>query len=129
MAIGLVWLVAAAAKLASPAATRDSVRRLVGGPSWAVGLIAMGLPPAEAMMGALLLAGIMVQVVASLSTALFLIFSVLIGRAAVLDSLGGAGCGCFGRLAVAKSGAGSGPEVIARNLVLAVLALAVAGAG
>lgn len=134
VAIGAVWVFAAVMKVrtsrTTPYATEDRVRRLLGGPPVVVRTAARGLAPAEFTLGAMLIFGWHERVAALVSAALFTVFALLIGRAVIQGSLGGSGCGCFGARA-APSGQGAfdlvAPQAIARNFVLAVLALAVAG--
>ena len=129
--IGLVWFAAAVRKARSPAITlEDSVRRLFGGPRWAVAGISKALPIGELALGLLLIADWNTPIVSSISAALFFLFAFLIGRATVRESLGGAGCGCFGspRSAV-RAGNVNGPKIVARNFLLGNLALIVALAG
>jgi len=124
--IGAVWLVAAVLKLRTPAATRASVERLLG-ISWANALVARALAPAELLLGASLLIGWHYRASAIASTVLFLLFALLVGRAAIRQSLAGGGCGCFGvRAETGDEGDATAPRAIARNIVLAALALAAA---
>ncbi len=67
------------------------------------------------------------RVGALLSAGLFVLFAVIVGRAAVRDTLKTGGCGCFGaRADVASAADTTAPRVIARNLFLAAFALAAA---
>lgn len=129
LTIGLVWVVAGIGKLGAQRATGDSVRRLVGGSTWAVDRIAQVLPIAELVLGGVLVIGWQARMAAGISAVAFVVFAVLIGLAAIRDSFSGAGvggCGCFGSRR-ARSGADhvEGPRAIARNFVLATLAMAV----
>lgn len=126
--VGAVWFVAALAKLRAPEATRDSVRRLLGGPPRVVSAVALVLAPVELALGTALVAGWPGAAAAWLSVALFLAFAVVVARAAVRETLADGGCGCFGAPAHASAvDEFAVGRIVARNLVLAVLALAVAG--
>src|SRR5690242_15038074 len=129
--IGLVWIVAAAAKARTPRALlAESVRQLLGVSTGTASRIASALPFGEFTLGLLLIAGWKTSIVAALSAVLFLLFAFLIGRAAVRDSLAGAGCPCFGvRKQPARAVSINGPKLVARNFLLAYLALMVALAG
>jgi len=126
--VALVWIVAGVGKLRLHASTRDAVRRLTRLPNGLAGAIAAPLPPAEIVLGLLLLAGWRIRMLAAVSAGLFTLFAVLVAAAAIRGALADGGCGCFGTRA---SSAGQGNpanagRIWARNLVLAVLALAVA---
>jgi uncharacterized membrane protein YphA (DoxX/SURF4 family) len=126
--LGLVWIVAGVGKLRSHASTRDAARRLTRLPNGLAGAIAAALPPAETVLGLLLLAGWRIRMLAGISAGLFTLFAVLVAAAAIRGALADGGCGCLGTRA---SSAGQGNpakagRIWARNLVLAVLALAVA---
>lgn len=129
-AIALVWIAAAVGKARTPAAERRaSVRKLVAGPAWMTAAIASALPAAELVLGLALVVRWQTPVVAAVSAGLFLAFAFLVGRATVRGSLGGAGCGCFGRASQRPSKASmSGPPTVARNFVLANLSILVATA-
>ncbi|MGZ4250986.1 MAG: MauE/DoxX family redox-associated membrane protein [Solirubrobacteraceae bacterium] len=136
IAIGSVWIVAAIGKLRSPAATRQQVQRLVGA-WWVAAPVAALLAPAELALGVALIAGWHTRIAAAVSAALFAIFAGVIATAAIRGALDGGGCGCFGaRSGSARARSASvtavslvAPRVIARNLVLAWVALALAGWG
>jgi putative oxidoreductase len=126
LVIGAVWLVAAVLKLRTPAATRASVERLLS-ISWANAFVARALAPAEFALGVSLLVGWYRRPAAIASALLFLVFALLVGRAAIRQSLADGGCGCFGARADAPDdGDAAAPRAIARNIVLAALALAAA---
>jgi uncharacterized membrane protein YphA (DoxX/SURF4 family) len=129
--LGLVWIAAAAGKARTPLAVRTQmVRKLGGGPAWAVAAVARGLPPVELAIGLMLIANWKTPVVASVSAVLFFAFAFLVGRAAVLDSLRDGGCSCFGaRKRSAPADPVIGPQIVARNFILANLALVVATSG
>jgi len=130
LTISFVWLVAAVEKARTPIATRDAVRRLLGIPSYAVPIMALMLPLVEALLGVLLLIPVYVRIVATTSAALFVLFGVLIARAAIRDSLAGGGCGCFGAPSAARENEpGSAAHAIGRNFVLATLAVGAAIGG
>jgi len=88
---------------------------------------AIVLPVAEVVLGAALIAGWHAFVAALISVALFTLFAVLIVVAAARGAVGEEGCGCFGsrpKAGLPDFGAG---RAVARNLVLATLAVAVMG--
>jgi len=129
--IALVWIAAAVGKACTPAVLRvESVRKLLSGPVWAASGIARALPIAESVLGLLLIARWKTPAVAAVSAVLFFLFAFLVGLATVRDSLGDAGCGCFGALRSPSRAPGmSGPPIVARNFLLANLSLIVALAG
>jgi hypothetical protein len=129
--IAFVWIVAAAAKARTPPALRkDTVRRLVGGPDWAVSVIARGLPLAECALGVWLITRWKTTVAAAISATVFLLFAFLVGRAAIRDAMGGTGCGCFGVTSrQARPAYIEGPKAVARNFLLANLSVILALAG
>jgi uncharacterized membrane protein YphA (DoxX/SURF4 family) len=129
--IGLVWIAAAAAKVRTPRTLlADSIRQLLEVSASAASLIAKALPIGEFAMGLLLIAGWKTSVISATSAALFFLFAFLIGRASVRNSLAGAGCPCFGvRKQHARALPVNGPKLVARNFLLAYLALMVALAG
>ena len=124
--IGVVWVLAAFGKVRALAATRDTVDRLLGGPEWVVRIVAQLLPVAEFVLGVALITGWHARIAAGVSAVLFVLFAALILRAAIRDSLHGGGCGCFGSRQASGTDRLVGPRVIARNVVLATLAIAVA---
>ncbi|MEP6692771.1 MAG: MauE/DoxX family redox-associated membrane protein [Gemmatimonadaceae bacterium] len=127
--IAAVWIVAAALKLRSAVATRTGVDRLLG-VAWANAFVARVLAPAELALGLSLLIGWHYRASAIVSALFFLVFALLVGRAAIRQSIAAGGCGCFGvRPAVRDDDTtadAAAPRAIARNVVLAVLALAAA---
>jgi hypothetical protein len=129
--IGMVWIAAAVGKARTPAVTlADNVRTLFGGPAWAASGIAKALPTGELVIGLLLIAGWRTPLVSAISAALFFLFAFLIGRATIRNSLGEGGCACFGaRRPPARPPHLIGPKMVARNFLLANLALVVALAG
>jgi uncharacterized membrane protein YphA (DoxX/SURF4 family) len=129
--IGLVWIAAAVGKARTPAVTlAENVRRLLGGPIWAASGIAKALPMTELVIGLLLIAGWKTPIVSAVSAALFFLFAFLIGRATIRNSISDAGCGCFGaQRKRARAAHMNGPKLVARNFLLANLALMVALAG
>jgi uncharacterized membrane protein YphA (DoxX/SURF4 family) len=122
IAIGFVWLAAGAQKLRSPTATRDSVAGLLGSPTGLTRAVARTLPPAEMLLGLSLLIGWRGRTLALFSACAFLGLAFLIGRAAIRDALPEGGCGCFGARDVREID-DAGPRAVARNLVLAILAV------
>lgn len=130
VSIALIWIAAALGKARTPPAERRaSVEKLVGGPAWMVESIAGALPAAELALGVMLIAHWQTPVVAAASAGLFLAFAFLVGRATLRGSLGGEGCGCFGRVRRRPSKAAvSGAPMVARNFLLAYVSLIVAAA-
>ena len=128
--IGVVWIVAAVGKARTLRGLRDEVRRLLGGPTWAVSTISLVIAPAELTLGILLITGWNTPIFALMSAALFFLFALLIGRAAIRASVGDVGCGCFGtnKQPVNANGQFAG-RLIARNFLLGSLALVVASGG
>lgn len=127
--VAAVWLFAGTTKLLSPESTRDSVRRLVGGSARTATAVARLLPVLELSLGALLLVTAVVRVAAMTSAAMFVLFAGFVGASILRDSTASAGCGCFGvRRPAPHVDPHAGPRAIARNLVLAALAVVVAGA-
>jgi uncharacterized membrane protein YphA (DoxX/SURF4 family) len=129
--IGVVWIVAAVGKVRIPTVIlADNVRRLVGGPDWAVSPLSRALPIGELVIGLLLIIGWNTPLVSAISAALFFFFAFIVGRATIRGSLGEGGCGCFGRrrppVAIHYV---NGPKIVARNFLLANLSLIVALAG
>jgi uncharacterized membrane protein YphA (DoxX/SURF4 family) len=124
--VGIVWVVAAVAKARAGHETRDDVRRLAGGgPAWALNGVAQVVPVAELALGLMLILGWHTRAAAGISAALFVFFAVLIGGATIRGALREGGCGCFGSRP-GTSDHVTGPRAIARNFVLAALAVAVA---
>jgi uncharacterized membrane protein YphA (DoxX/SURF4 family) len=64
-------------------------------PSWAVQWLALVLPWLELALGLLLIAGIALRWVASITTALLVVFMIALARAAILGLA--INCGCFGQ--------------------------------
>ena len=127
LTLGGVWLLAAVRKLRTPALTRAAVRRLLGGPEWALPVVARALAPAELALAAALFSGWHERAAAIASAGLLVLFAVAIRRAGARGSLAGGGCGCFAA-PTAPAAAATG-RLVARNLLLAAVAVAVAGAG
>jgi len=63
-------------------------------PSWAVQWLALVLPWTELALGLLLIAGIGLRWVASITSALLVVFMIALARAAILGLA--INCGCFG---------------------------------
>jgi uncharacterized membrane protein YphA (DoxX/SURF4 family) len=126
LVVGAVWLVAAMLKQRAPGATRASVERLLG-ISWANAFVARALPLVELALGVSLVTGWHHRASAIASAILFVIFALLVGRAAIRQPLAAGGCGCFGApLDVNNAVDLAAPRAIARNIVLAVFAVAAA---
>lgn len=126
LVIGAVWLVAAVLKQRTPGATRASVERLLG-ISWANAFVARALPLAELALGVSLVIGWHHRASAIASAIVFVIFALLVGRAAIRQPLATGGCGCFGAPTDVTNAVDiAAPRTIARSVVLAVLAVAAA---
>jgi len=121
--LSTVLAVAAAAKLADRAGTRDAARDLGLPAAWGAP-IAWGLPAVElALAGALLAPAPVSRVAALAAVALLLAFAALLARGLLHGRR--IECRCFGRL-------GAGPvgwSAVARNALLATVALFVAAGG
>jgi putative oxidoreductase len=126
--VALVWIAAGLAKLRSYASARNTVQRLTHLPHRLAACLAAMLAPGEIALGLLLLTGWRLHLLAAVSACLFTLFAILVAAAAVRGALAEGGCGCFGgREAITSSGnPASVGRLWARNLVLALLALAVA---
>jgi uncharacterized membrane protein YphA (DoxX/SURF4 family) len=142
LAVGAVWLLAAIGKARAPGTARAAIKRLIDGPPWAIALISRVAVPAELGLAVTLLVGVEARVAAIASIVLFTLFAIGLARLAIRDALGYAGgsagpggCGCFGQTVVASRrpqrllaelDTSTAPRAVARNLALAVLAVAVA---
>ena len=120
--LGAVWLVAGATKITDLQASVRAVRAYALLPEPVVQIVGPGLPPAELLLGALLVLGAGVRVSAVLSAALMTAFTVGISsawaRGLRID------CGCFGSGGTLAAGADPtyGWELL-RDAGLLVLAL------
>jgi len=111
VALGVVLLVSAAAKIARPGNAAEAAAGL-GVPVWA----AASVPWAELVLGALLVAGLLLPWTALLAAGLLLAFTVLLLR--VLARGEHPRCRCFGSLTAGRVTWWS----VARNVVLLALA-------
>lgn len=140
LGLGLFWLVAALAKLRMPHPTEDTIRRVLypRGRRWTDRgpvLLCRLLVAAETALGLLLLSGWQSRAAAAASAALLLGFvGVLAADAVARSRTAGAvgGCGCFGSVPAAAAPATSPGDAslgvaIARNFMLAIVSLGVAG--
>jgi uncharacterized membrane protein YphA (DoxX/SURF4 family) len=110
IALGAIFIYAAYAKLHFNGAWRlrdyhfvfafgiDSYQML---PLWAVQLVARVLPWLEVALGVFLIAGIGLRWVASITTALLVVFMIALARAAILGLA--INCGCFGQSSVSPA--------------------------
>lgn len=118
LVIGVVFLLAGGGKLRSPRAAREAVLAYEVLPRPLAGPVAALLPYAELLIGGLCLAGLLVPVAGAAAGVLLVAFtaamSVNLRRGRRLP------CYCFG-----SSGASIGWPLVARNLILLALALAV----
>ena len=140
LGLGFFWLVAALAKLRMPRPTEYTIRRVLyqRGGRWTDRgpvLLCKLLVAAEITLGLLLLSGWLSRAAAAASATLLLGFvGVLVADAVARSRTAGAvgGCGCFGSVPAAAAPATSrgDPSVgaaIARNVMLAIVSLGVAG--
>ncbi len=92
--LGVIWIWASWAKLASPREFVQAVRAYDATPEWMSEAIGYGLPTVEFCLGVLLIIGIVVRLSAIVSVALFVVFLIGVSQASArglkLD------CGCFG---------------------------------
>jgi putative oxidoreductase len=117
LAIGLVFLAAALAKIGDMPYFAQQVGNYRLAPMWAVNLLAMTMPWIELVTGLALVVGPRRRAGAALAFAFMLVFTVAVGAAWArgLDF----NCGCFG-----KAGAGAiGASKFAENLGFTLLAL------
>ncbi|HUF50874.1 MAG TPA: MauE/DoxX family redox-associated membrane protein [Longimicrobiales bacterium] len=117
-----VFLVAGAAKLTDPAASRRALSDY-GFSASVIGPAAILLPAAEIVTGALLLTGPLVGAGALAALALLLVFTTAMATAVARGREGD--CQCFGRLAAAPAAF----TALVRNVLLTVLAAFVVVAG
>ena len=90
-------------------------------PSWAVQWLALLLPWMELALGSLLIAGIAVRWVASITSALLVVFMIALARAAILGLA--INCGCFG-----DSSTNPATELVLDSVLLLVSLAVTAGA-
>ena len=122
LALAVVLVAAAVAKLAD----REGARRSLGGfgvPAGVVPALALGLPLAELLLAAGLIASSTAWVAAVGATILLAAFTLAVGRALARGTE--SDCHCFGRLSAEPIG----PRLLARNGVLLALAGLVAVTG
>ena len=119
-----MWLLAGVQKLRVPGATLESVARLAGGPAVLQRVVARTLAPAEIVLGLWLLTGWQVRARGLISAVAFVGLAVVVGRAAIRGAVPEGGCGCFGARPPERKVDDAGPRAVARNLVLAILAVA-----
>ena len=140
LGLGLFWIAAALAKLRAPRPAEDTIRRVLypRGGRWADRapvLLCRLLVAAEIILGLLLLSGWQARTAALVGAAMLLGFvgalaADAVARSRAAGSVGG--CGCFGSVPAAASPATSRGNpglgaAIARNLMLAIVSLGVAG--
>jgi uncharacterized membrane protein YphA (DoxX/SURF4 family) len=116
LVVGLVFVVAAAPKLRDHAAFRSSVAAYKILPDSLVTPVARALPPAELVLGLMLLAGVLVVPAAWLAAALLVGFGAAIWIAVERGSRIGCGCGFRHLQQVSR-------VLVARNAALAVAAV------
>ncbi len=120
IAIGLIFVVAAVAKIADLPTFAREIHNYRLAPVWSENLLAMTLPWVELLAGLALVVGLRRRAGAVIALALMLVFTAAVGAAWArgLDFQ----CGCFGKLGAARIGA----QKFAENLgwiVLAALAV------
>lgn len=103
VAIGLVLLAAALAKIGDPAAFALQVHNHRLAPVWSENLVAIVLPWVELVAGLALVLGVRARAGAAIALALMVAFTVAVGLAWArgLDFE----CGCFGKAGAARIGA------------------------
>ncbi len=122
LVVGAVWVVAGALKLPDPALSVRAVRAYRLLPEAVVPVVGYGLPVLEVAIGLLLIIGLGIRVVASVSAVLFLVFIVGIAsawaRGLQID------CGCFGGGGFRADATAQYPWEIARDVALLALSVA-----
>jgi protein-disulfide isomerase/uncharacterized membrane protein YphA (DoxX/SURF4 family) len=120
LALGAIWIWAAASKLGSPRTFVQAVRAYDATPEWLSKAIGYGLPVLEFCLGILLILGVAVRIAAILSGLLFLVFLIgLIQAAARGIQLE---CGCFGGGGTTTAGTQYTLDIL-RDIGLLVLAV------
>ncbi len=116
LAIGLVFMVAALAKIGDPAYFAQQVHNYHLAPIWSENLVALTLPWIELLAALALILGPHARAGAVVTLAFMLVFTVAVGAAWArgLDFR----CGCFGKLGAGNIGA----EKFAENVGLVLLA-------
>jgi uncharacterized membrane protein YphA (DoxX/SURF4 family) len=119
--VGGVWVVAGAIKLPDPAGSVRAVRAYDLLPESIVPTVGHVLPIVEVLVGACLIAGLLVRWMAVVSAVLFLAFIVGISaawaRGLQID------CGCFGGGGYEEGASDEYPWELARDAVLLLLSL------
>ena len=122
--LGGVLVVAGALKLPDPAAAERAVRAYRLLPEALVGPVAFGLPVLEIAVGLALLAGVFVRTAAVAAAVLLIAFTAAVAsvwaRGLQID------CGCFSRGGQVAAGSTAYPSELARDVVLLLVALALA---
>jgi uncharacterized membrane protein YphA (DoxX/SURF4 family) len=122
--LGAVFLVAGLLKFPDPAAAVRAVRAYQLLPEALVGPVAFGLPVVEVAVGLALLAGVFVRTAALASALLLVVYLIGVGsawaRGLQID------CGCFGGGGQVAAADTAYPAEVARDLVLLLVALALA---
>jgi uncharacterized membrane protein YphA (DoxX/SURF4 family) len=116
LAIGVVFVVAALAKIGDPAYFAQEVHNYHLAPLWSENLVALTLPWIELLAALALILGPRARAGAVVTLAFTLVFTVAVGSAWArgLDFR----CGCFGKLGAGRVGA----EKFAENVGLVLLA-------
>ncbi|MGH3637041.1 MAG: MauE/DoxX family redox-associated membrane protein [Mycobacterium sp.] len=122
--VGVVWIVAGVLKMSDSDAAVRAVRAYHILPEAIVPVVGRGLPMLEIMVGALLIVGLGVRVVAIVSGLMFIAF--IIGISAAWARGLQIDCGCFGGGGFDASATAKYPWDIARDVGLLILSVLLA---
>jgi len=120
VAIGVIFLVAGAAKVGHAAEFAQEIAAFRLLPQGVIAPMALGLPLLEILLGACLVLGVFTRTTAWIAVAVFAVFDLAIASAVVRGM--SISCGCFGPSDASVTTWGE----VARDAVFIVLALAVA---
>lgn len=118
LALAVVFLYAAIAKIADPADLADSIANYRLLPALLIPWLAVTLPGVELVVGVLLVLGLFTRAAATVVAAMMLAFTVALSQAFIRDL--DVECGCFGGSTVADG------WVLLRDAVLLAFALLIA---
>lgn len=119
LVVGVVWIIAGAAKIRDPAESVRAVRAYELLPEVAVPAVGYGLPLLEIVIGILLVLGLLTRLSAIASALLFVVF--IAGIASVWARGITIDCGCFGGGGFEENAAKEYPMEIARDIGLLLL--------